>query len=60
MAFKDNTLKRIVIPDAGVSTVGDITYADGSAVGYQTTISAMPDLNANTHTEYIYKVETSG
>lgn len=60
MTLKDNTLKRIVIPDAGVSAVGDVTYADGSAVGYQTTISAMPDENANTHTEYIYKVTTTG
>lgn len=59
MALKDNTLKRIVIPDAGVSSVGDITYADGSAVGYQTTISAMPDENADTHLEYIYAVGTS-
>lgn len=59
MALKDNTLKRIVIPDAGVSSVGDITYADGSAVGYQTTISAMPDENADTHLEYIHKVAVS-
>lgn len=59
MALKDGTLKRIVIADAGVSSVGDITYADGSAVGYQTTISAMPDGNADTHIEYIYTAPTS-
>lgn len=53
MVFKNNTIKRIVIPDAGVSSVGDITYADGSAVGYETTISAMPDSNGDTHIEYI-------
>lgn len=53
MVLKDGALKRIVIPDAGISTVGDITYADGSAVGYQTTISAMPDANGDTHIEYI-------
>lgn len=53
MAFKDNTIARIVIPDAGVSGVGDITYADGSAVGYETTISAMPDGNGDTHHEYV-------
>lgn len=53
MVFKNNTIKRIVIPDAGVSSVGDITYADGSAVGYETTISAMPDGNGDTHFEYI-------
>lgn len=53
MVFKNNTVKRIVIPDAGVSGVGDVTYADGSAVGYETTISAMPDGNGDTHHEYI-------
>jgi hypothetical protein len=53
MALKNNTIKRIVIPDAGVSGVGDVTYADGSAVGYETTISAMPDGNGDTHFEYI-------
>ena len=56
MYFKNNVYKRIVIPDAGVSAVGDITYADGSAVGYETTISAMPDSNGDTHLEYIKKV----
>ena len=55
LAYKDGVLKRIVIPDAGVSAVGDITYADGSAVGYETTISAMPDSNGDTHIEYIIK-----
>lgn len=53
MVLKDGALKRIVIPDAGISAVGDVTYADGSAVGYQTTISAMPDSNGDTHIEYI-------
>ena len=55
MVFKNNTVKRVVIPDAGVSGVGDVTYADGSAVGYETTISAMPDENGDTHIEYILK-----
>lgn len=55
MFMKDGALRRVVIPDAGVSAVGDITYADGSAVGYETTISAMPDEDGNTHHEYLYK-----
>ncbi len=53
MALKNGTIKRVVIPDAGVSGVGDITYADGSAVGYETTISAMPNSDGDTHLEYI-------
>lgn len=53
MILRDGAKKRIVIPNAGVSAVGDITYADGSAVVYQTTISAMPDSDGATHYEYI-------
>lgn len=48
-----SVLKRIVVPDAGVSTVGDITYNDTTAVGYNTTISALPDTDGNTHYEYM-------
>lgn len=60
MIFKDGVLKRVVIPDAGVSAVGDITYADGSAVGYETTIAALPDSNGDTHLEYIVEGTVSG
>ena len=53
--LRDGGKKRIVIPEAGVTEVGDITYADGSALMYQTTISAMPDSDGATHYEYIKK-----
>lgn len=53
MVFKNDVVKRIVIPAAGVSAVGDVTYADGSAVGYETTISALPNGNGDTHYEYM-------
>lgn len=57
--LRNGGAKRIVIPNAGVSEVGDITYADSEAVVYQTTISAMPDENGDTHFEYIKPVITA-
>nr|DAG27037.1 MAG TPA: tail protein [Caudoviricetes sp.] len=53
MLLKNNTKKRIVVPNAAVTEVGDITYADNTAVGYETTISAVPDENGQSHYEYI-------
>ena len=57
MILKGGILKRIVVPSAKVTEVGDITYTDEDAIGFETTITAMPDSEGNTHYEYLQKKE---
>ncbi len=53
--LRGNVLKRTVIPIASVTGVGDITYADGTVLGYETTLTAELDEDGNTHYEYLVK-----
>ena len=53
MVMNSNTVKRVVIPHGVLTDLGDITYSDSDAVGYEVTITAMPDATGKTHREYI-------
>lgn len=53
MAAKGNKLKRVVLPRAKVTGIGDIVYKGTDPVAYDATISAAPDSSGNCHYEYI-------
>lgn len=53
IVMRDDAVKRIVLPDASITELGDIVYKDDEAVGYEITLTAMPGDDGKTHHEYI-------
>ena len=60
MVLKGGVLHRIVIPNAKIVEVADVTYTDNGATGYQITLSAEPDSSGNTHYEYFKSAASGG
>jgi len=59
LALRGGRAKRIVVPDGAITTRDAITYNDTDAIAYGITVTAYPDSNGSTHTEYLEGAEAS-
>lgn len=60
--MSEGDLKRTVIPRGKITELGEITYADGSVTGFESTITAFPaeELDGDSHREYMKTPAASG
>lgn len=49
----NNAVSRFVIPHGKVTEIGEVSFVDDDAVGYEVTINGTPDTSGNTHYQYI-------
>ncbi len=59
LILKGGALKRIVVPCASVTSLGEVKYTDSDAVGYNITLTAVNDKSGNSHYEYIHLKKAS-
>lgn len=50
--LRNDTIKRIVIPNGKITEMGDVVYKDDELIGYEITIQAFPYEGNKTHKEY--------
>lgn len=59
LIMRGGVLKRVVLPEASITDLGDIVYQDGDVAGYDATLTTLADSSGNTHYEYIKAVTTN-
>ena len=52
-------IKRTVIPEGKITETSEVTYKKDEAIGYEVTVTALPDSSENTHYEYIEALDDS-
>ena len=60
MILRGGVLKRVVIPDAKITEVGEIVYRRNEVTGYQITLKANADASGQYHYEYIKAPANNG